>query len=93
MLGDEEGVVPYEEEKVEPEGFKPSIPPIIRTVIYAAGLIWGFLSTIAVGSVAVFWPDHAKDILAVMGSISGGFSFLAGATGVAYRPTSVHPVR
>lgn len=68
-------------------GFKPTIPPIVRTVIYVAGLAWGFVSTIAVGSVAVFWPDQAKDILAVMGSISGGFSFLAGATGVAFRPT------
>ena len=70
--------------------FKPQIPPIVRTVVYAVGLAWGTLATLVTGIAAVWWPDHAQAILATVGAGSSAVAFLAGGLGVAYRPTVPH---
>lgn len=66
---------------------QPTIPPIVRTVIYGLGLTVGTASVLIAGIAAVWWPTQAPAILATVGAISSAAAFLTGATGVAYRPT------
>lgn len=70
-----------------PAPYQPSIPPQVRTVIYALGLTVGTLAVLVTGVAAVWWPDYAPQVLATVGAVTSSTSFLAGATGVVYRPT------
>lgn len=67
--------------------YKPAIPPIVRTVVYAVGLVVGFLAVLITGVAAVWWPDYTVQVIATAGAVTAATSFLAGSLGVAYRPT------
>ena len=69
----------------EPE--TPRVPAAVRTVVYAVGLGVGTLAILSTGVAAVVAPDYAQAVLAITGAVTSATSFLAGALGVAYRPT------
>lgn len=69
--------------------FKPTIPNMVRTVVYATGLVVGFVTILATGLSAVWWPDLAVPIAQTGTVCTAAFGWLSSALGVAYRPTSV----
>ena len=68
--------------------YQPAIPPAVRTAVYVLGLVVGFLSILAIGLVAIFWPDVAAQATAATGVVGTATGFLASALGVVYRPTA-----
>lgn len=71
-----------------PALYQPAIPPAVRTFVYVLGLVVGFLSILAIGLVAIFWPDVATQATAAAGVTGTAVGFLASALGVVYRPTA-----
>ena len=70
--------------------YQPTIPPAVRTAVYVAGLVVGFVSILAIGLGAILWPDWSTQITAAAGVVGTAVGWLASALGVVYRPTGQH---
>ena len=68
--------------------YQPTIPPLVRTIVYVIGLVTGFASILAIGLGAIFYPDQSTQITAAAGVVGTAVGWLASALGVAYRPTA-----
>ena len=66
----------------------PSIPPIVRTVLYVVTLVAGALATAATTLTAALWSGYVEEVAAVGGAVTGALATVCGGLGVAYRPTS-----
>lgn len=66
----------------------PKVPPQVRTVVYFTALIVAFLGILVTGYVEIFQPAELADqVNEFVGVVNRALLFLAGALGVAYRPT------
>ena len=70
--------------------YQPTIPAIVRTVVYVVGLVTGFASILVIGLGAIFYPDISTQITAAAGVVGTAMGWLSSALGVAYRPTAGH---
>ena len=71
--------------------YEPTVPPIIRTIVYSLGLIVGFATLLVVGLTAIYLdPADSAKIAAAAGVIGTAVGWLASALGVMYRPTGNH---
>lgn len=71
----------------EPADYKPRVAPWVRTTAYALCLATSFLSAVAIGLTAIWWPEIAPQVTATAGVAVSSVGILAGGVGVAYRPT------
>ena len=73
--------------KMETE-YKPEVPKEVRSSVYFAGLIVGFLVVLTIPIAAIWFPLYAVQIIATAAAISAAVGWVASALGVVYRPTA-----
>lgn len=66
--------------------YTPTIPPVVRTVTYYAGVAIAFLAFVVSGTAALLMEDPLA-VVGISGLIGTGFGLVASSFGVAYRPT------
>lgn len=67
--------------------YRPAVPDAVRTVVYVVGLAVGALAILAGQVGPVWWPEASEQIDATVQGVTKTVLFIAGALGVAYRPT------
>lgn len=68
--------------------YTPAVPPVVRSVAYWLNLFVGAVVLLSVGLAPIWLGDEvATKVVASGAVVTAAVGFVAGALGVAYRPT------
>lgn len=76
-----------EEDEYMDTDYTDKVPERVRTIAYFTAAIGAVLTAFAVGIVTLWVPDIQEQVVATGALVTTLLSGLAGALGVAYRPT------